>query len=332
MITQNIKEFAAGYDELTDGPRRNSHLTDILSREIPEQLQSTLELDPSIYKLQGSVGQGVWSEIPWVAIMNRGITESTRHGYYVVYLLSADRRKLFVSLGLGWTQFEEQFGTKVGKFKVQEFAAGLAKDLQTESSDIIGPIELGAKTQRGKGYQLSEVVSQSFDIESLNEAELLSTTKRYLGYYARLIEEFGFDIFYDSNDKEVESEGVSELKNAVRKHSSSVNKRAALASLVELSDTLPPGRRERLQTEIVRNRAFSDYVKQRANFVCELCGMMPFEKKNGGLYAEADHIDPLYLTGKDHPDNMRCICAQCHRIMTYGSEAEQKQLIRKPRE
>jgi hypothetical protein len=42
------------------------------------------------YVVTGSVGQGVWANVPWIAIMNRTITVSTLRGYYIVYLFSED--------------------------------------------------------------------------------------------------------------------------------------------------------------------------------------------------------------------------------------------------
>ena len=37
-----------------------------------------------------SVGQGNWGAVPWIALLNTRITESTQEGVYVVFLITND--------------------------------------------------------------------------------------------------------------------------------------------------------------------------------------------------------------------------------------------------
>lgn len=67
-------------------------------------------VDNNRYKVDASVGDGNLAVIPWVCIMNREITDSTTKGYYLSYLFSRNAKKLFLSIGLGATQFSELFG------------------------------------------------------------------------------------------------------------------------------------------------------------------------------------------------------------------------------
>ena len=96
-----------------------------------------------------------------------------------------------------------------------------------------------------------------------------------------------------------------------------------------LSNQLPPERVIRIVQKIVRNPKISQDVKIAKDFICEVCGLKPFIQKNGLPYAEADHIQPLGgdYRGIDSPENMRCLCAQCHAIITHGSDEIIKKLL-----
>ncbi len=56
------------------------------------------------FKVQGSVGQGNWAKIPWIAIMDTRITTSTQLGEYIVYLFSEDMSSVYLTLAQGVTE------------------------------------------------------------------------------------------------------------------------------------------------------------------------------------------------------------------------------------
>lgn len=91
--------------------------------------------------------------------------------------------------------------------------------------------------------------------------------------------------------------------------------------------SLPPERIEQVVYKIVRNPKIAQLIKEKQKYICEVCKRPPFIQKNGMPYAEADHIEPLGLGGLDNPDNMRCLCSQCHAIITHGSDEVIRQLL-----
>jgi len=113
-----------------------------------------------------------------------------------------------------------------------------------------------------------------------------------------------------------------------------INEDASLDEIAEtletLSSTQPPEKVERIVSRIVRNPKIALLVKEQHGYVCEVCGKEPFMQKNGKFYAEADHIQPLGgdTHGLDTPENMRCLCAQCHAVITHGSVKVIKELLR----
>jgi 5-methylcytosine-specific restriction protein A len=323
MIADSLKEFARAYPGLKTAAFSHNNITRLITETIPDEIVATLNLSDEEYLVRGSVGQGQWAEIPWIAIMHRGVTKSTQSGFYNVILLTKNLDRAYISTGLGWTQFAERYGNKQGKEMVGLYAKKLVDYLTPAPGDIIGEIDLAATASLGKGYELSNIISSEVIVENINDVQLTGILARHLEYYRQLRESFGADLFYgqDLIERPV-SDTEESAKSKVKALSTSVNKARALSELQSIADTLPPAKRKVYVTQIVRNKAFADYVKQRANYICEICGRKPFIKKGGQPYAEADHVDPLYTSGVDHPDNMRCLCAQCHRVMTYGSETE----------
>ncbi len=327
MAAEAIKKFARAYPALKTNSFIYNDDAKLITETIPDNLQVALNLSADEYLLKGSVGQGQWAEIPWIAIMHRGVTISTQNGYYCVVLFSKNLDRAYIAVGLGWTQFAERYGNKQGKAMVELYAKRLVDYLTPEPGDIIGEINLDATKSLGKGYELSNIISSELSIENLNDNQLIEVLNRHLGYYEHLRKTFGADLFYgdDLVKMPVSDEEVS-ARRKVQELSTSTNKARALKELQAIADTLPPAKKKVYVSQIVRNKAFADYVKQRANYICELCGRKPFIKKSGQPYAEADHVDPLFETGLDHPDNMRCLCAQCHKVITYGSKEEIQKL------
>ena len=73
---------------------------------------------------------------------------------------------------------------------------------------------------------------------------------------------------------------------------------------------------------LVRNPKFSRLVKERAGYICEICGEKPFMQKNACFYAEAHHKNELAKTKIDNPEDMICVCPTCHRVIHFGTESE----------
>ena len=67
-------------------------------------------IDTRLYKVKGSVGQSGLAGIPWLSVMDKEVTESTKEGFYISYLFSRNAKKLHLSIALGATQFEDLYG------------------------------------------------------------------------------------------------------------------------------------------------------------------------------------------------------------------------------
>jgi len=80
--------------------------------------------------------------------------------------------------------------------------------------------------------------------------------------------------------------------------------------------------RERISISkvLVRNPKFARLIKEKAGYVCKICGIKPFIQKNGLPYAEAHHIYELSKNRIDVPEYMICVCPTCHKVIHYGNK------------
>ena len=66
----------------------------------------------------------------------------------------------------------------------------------------------------------------------------------------------------------------------------------------------------------IRDPYIARYAKERAQGVCQLCGMpAPFEDEKGDPYLESHHIVWLSEGGEDTSANTVALCPNCHRRM-----------------
>lgn len=82
----------------------------VFKRLIVEYLKALPFIDPNIYIIKGSIGQGNWANVPWVSIYDKRITTSAIEGVYIVYLLSEDGEILYLTLNQGVTKLIKKLG------------------------------------------------------------------------------------------------------------------------------------------------------------------------------------------------------------------------------
>ncbi|WP_187274131.1 MrcB family domain-containing protein [Paenibacillus sp. N3.4] len=146
-------------------------LGNLVRQAIPTELKK-LPFIHSELKITGSIGQGNWATIPWIAIMDKRITETTRQGEYLVYLFSEDMKSVYLTFNQGVTIPNETKGRAAAyqyfKQKVQEIRdllplEGMVKD------DAIYLTSGGL----GQDYQVSTVAYYHYELEHLPDDELL---------------------------------------------------------------------------------------------------------------------------------------------------------------
>ena len=127
------------------------------------------------------------------------------------------------------------------------------------------------------------------------------------------------DKIYDHERYDIESAlRVFELYQKMRENK---EKEARRLSDDELKKRLKYVKRQAAKREVSsatyeRNLYVAEFVKRKANGICQLCEKpAPFNDKKGEPFLESHHIVWLSEGGEDTIENSTALCPNCHRKM-----------------
>ncbi|MFZ2763898.1 MAG: EVE domain-containing protein [Minisyncoccia bacterium] len=138
----------------------------------------------------------------------------------------------------------------------------------------------------------------------------------------KIIEQESEEFIEPSDKEEIEFTQKLELPRTAEEAESE------LAKISQKISKEPVKEKIKIAKILSRNKLYSKLVKERVNYVCEVCGEKPFTQKNGQPYAEAHHKFELAKSRIDNPEDMICVCPTCHRVIHYGSDEELKKRSR----
>ena len=92
-----IERILSEYSKARQEPFAGHPIGTFFRDEIPQRVYATGLVNSTTHLVTGSIGQGNWVESAWFAVFNRSITTSARKGVYIVYLLSKDGNRLYLT-------------------------------------------------------------------------------------------------------------------------------------------------------------------------------------------------------------------------------------------
>jgi 5-methylcytosine-specific restriction protein A len=321
LIKEAFLEVLRNYKEETKQPIVKNPIALDIRKSLPDLIKHRTGIDESIYRIYGSAGQGNWAEIPWIAILDRDITTSTQEGIYICYLFSADMQKVYLSLAFGWTQYETEYGIKVGQDRILHDVRSLRSFIKSDTRNFETElIDLRSSRTLARGYELGTILNKEYYINDFPDdesfvkdfLELLNIYKEVKDLNYRKLSQADYEEVDAYQEVTISSAGVYDWNTAQKE----------LARLGRKYENKPVAEKVKLAKTLARNPKFARLIKQAAEYKCQICGTKGFEKKNKELYAEAHHLDELAIARIDNPARMICVCPQCHRVIHYGSDEE----------
>lgn len=157
---------------------------------IPEVIYQTGIVDEDKYLITGSVGQGNWATIPWVAIFDRSITTTATKGVYIVYLLSKDGNTLYLTFIQGCTDI------KIGNKKkdkiafMRDKAAEIISKIDNRGFNTDNKIDLGSNLRETPElYQKGTIFYKAYHKGNVpEEAELRDDLSKMMAIYKDYVE------------------------------------------------------------------------------------------------------------------------------------------------
>ncbi len=153
------------------------------------------------YLVDSSVGKGNLRPGPWLNIMDKSITESATEGYYLAYLFSRSAQKLYLSVAIAGTQFQDIYGMKqeaVEKIEIftkqwQKLFNHLKPNNVVEKIDLLEDHLSFEKPVSGSSRNLTLLFEkgsffiQEYDMKKLDENKLNEDLKEYVGIYNDIV-------------------------------------------------------------------------------------------------------------------------------------------------
>jgi hypothetical protein len=172
---------------------------------IIETIVTELEshVDKRIYTVKGSVGQSGLAGIPWLAVLDKEVTESTREKFYISYLFSRNATRLHLSIALGADQFVNLYGknkkttSKISTAK-EQFVDNFQRYSPSENFDQMDLIDEGADFARefsklmklqADHYYAGSFFTKAYDLKNPNfeEEDLIDDLKKYIDSYRKIV-------------------------------------------------------------------------------------------------------------------------------------------------
>lgn len=295
-----------------------------LITDLADNLLIGSSLQPKKYKQEASIGAGNLVEIPWICLFDREITESAQNGYYIVFLFRSDMQGFYMSLNQGWTQYKNKYGTKAGRSEMYKTSVRLKHYLKGVDGFTFDPINLFAKGNLGKGYEIGNICSKYYKRGFLpDDTQFIDDLRNIIGIYRELKGMVGYDIlnvdsFFSEEDFQQEIQESLEL------------------SLPEGRVELPTRKANISSSRWSRSTSISNYALRSANYECENSNthITFISKKSGKQFVEAHHLIPMEYQGEfdcsiDVPENIISLCPNCHRAFHNSEDSLKKELLLK---
>ncbi|WP_226891219.1 MrcB family domain-containing protein [Methanothermobacter thermautotrophicus] len=155
-------------------------LAGFIRTEIPDELKKIV---PADYIIKGSAGQGNWARIPWIALMDPEVTETTQKGFYIVYLFNENLKGVYLSLHQGVTEIRDEYNNDA-----ENILKNRAETLRSYITDknYLNEISLSA-TGYGPLYEAGNIIAKYYPSGGLpDDDELKSDLEEFLNIYSEL--------------------------------------------------------------------------------------------------------------------------------------------------
>lgn len=164
-LSKLIKEIGNTYvKEKESGKFERAHVGDLVKNKMVEELKNIEELKN--LKIKGSIGNGQFASIPWVAIMNEEVSKTTAKGIDIVFLFSADGEKVYLTLNQGAKYFREK---KLKYQDILKISKSIYEILESPESRPVD-INLNSSTVLGSSYESTTISGFEYSINNMPDS------------------------------------------------------------------------------------------------------------------------------------------------------------------
>ena len=116
------------------------------------------------------VGVGNWAAVPWIALLNTRITQTTQEGIYVVFLIARELDRIFLTLNQGTSNLVHELGQREAQKRMLDVASKtrpLISDLPDAGFILDNKINLGGSGWLAKNYEIGTIAHIDFGVNEI---------------------------------------------------------------------------------------------------------------------------------------------------------------------
>lgn len=213
-MREQIIRFMQECPAAKEQPFANNPFGIFVRTEIPEALYETGLIDRQKYLITASVGAGNWAMVPWICIFDRSITTTATKGVYIVYLLSKDSKRLYLTFNQGCTEISNSHNKRETIRIMRENAAEIVGYTDAHGFGIGDDIDLGeGLTSLGQFYERGTVYYKRYDVDDIpSEAEL----RKDLSEMMEIYQQYAKGPMNDKHFGSFDSWDIIDANNAVK--------------------------------------------------------------------------------------------------------------------
>ncbi len=165
-------------------PFKGNSLARFIRNDLMRIIESTVASVNSNIQIKASAGAGNWASVPWLAILDPRITNSTQKGIYPVYLFRADGSGVYLSLGQGTTEPTRMHGSIEAEKLIKERATVIRKKISALNHWKAAETDLRSNTQLGRSYEKANIGAHLYELKNLpSEVKLQQDLRELLSIY-----------------------------------------------------------------------------------------------------------------------------------------------------
>lgn len=192
MLKKYIEEILRNYKTARTENFTQHSMAKLLKTDFPEYLEKLVG-NSTKYKFSGSAGRGTWTHCPWVAVLDKSITETAQSGFYPVYLFKENMEGVYLSLNQGTDKLKEtkKSQTKsILRSRSRNFRNKL-NSLTHIPNDFLESIDLTTNNKSNAPfYEAGNIYALYYSLKNLpSEKTLESDLKEILKIYDLLVSE-----------------------------------------------------------------------------------------------------------------------------------------------
>jgi 5-methylcytosine-specific restriction protein B len=171
-----LERFMTSYLAARSEPFKGHPIRAVLDSLVSKLSQSAPLVARPEVTVKGSIGQGNWAEVPWIAFLDRRVTRTTQSGVYPVLLFRGDMSGVYVTVAQGTTELRrqgsgymrEQLGRAADRVRALVNTDLPERGFKSDNDLTLGTGELA------RDYEASTIVHKFYEVGSIpQDSEML---------------------------------------------------------------------------------------------------------------------------------------------------------------